>query len=314
MKLRLAFAICLLASSPLLQSAGGSGTYQVVHGWPQLPEGFAFGQVSGVGVDSHNHVFVFHRGDSPIICFDGESGRMLRSWGDGMFATAHGLAVDNKDNVWVTDVGHHQVYKFSHDGAQLMTLGEKDVPGLDGRHFNRPTDVAVTPAGDFYVSDGYGNSRVAKFSARGEFLFDWGRKGDQPGEFNLPHGICLDAQGRVYVTDRVNARVQIFDANGKFLAQWKGPELGRPWDVAIGPDGRVYVMDGGDLKPKPPDRGRVVILDPKGKVLDEFGSFGSYDGQFYWGHAVAVAANGDVYATDVNVGMRVQKFSRRRKR
>jgi peptidylamidoglycolate lyase len=312
MRLRLALVIFLLASPQLSRAAGGSGAYRVVHGWPLLPEGFAFGQVSGVGVDSHNHVLVFHRGDPPLMCFDGKTGKLLRSWGEGMFTTPHGLAVDHQDNLWVTDVGHHQVYKFSHDGALLMTVGEKDVPGLDGRHFNKPTDVAVAPDGSFYVSDGYGNSRVAKFSASGKFLFDWGRKGDQPGEFDLPHGISLDSQGRVYVADRGNARVQVFDPNGKFLAQWKSAELGRPWDVTVGPDGLAYVMDGGDMNPKPPDRGRVLILNLDGKVLDEFGSFGSYDGQFYWGHAVAVAANGDVYAADVNVGMRVQKFTRRK--
>ena len=285
-------------------------TYHVVHGWPKLPEGFAFGQVSGVGVDSHNHVFVFHRGTHPIMCFDGATGELVRSWGDGMFETPHGLAADSEDNVWVTDVGLHQVFKFSHEGKLLMTLGEKGVPGLDGHHFNKPTDVAITPKGDFYISDGYGNSRVAKFDAEGKFLFDWGTKGSRPGEFDLPHGIALDRQGRVYVADRSNSRVQVFDESGKFLAEWKSAEIGRPWDVAADADGYVYVMDGGDMNPKPPDRGRVVKLDKQGKKVGQFGSFGSYDGQFYWGHAVAVASNGDVYVADVNVGMRVQKFVR----
>ncbi len=285
-----------------------SDSYHVVHGWPQLPEGFALGQVSGVGVDSHNHVFVFHRGDRPILCFDGATGKIIASWGDGMFAVPHGLTVDRQDNVWVTDTEHHQVFKFTHTGELLMTVGAKDVPGLDGNHFNGPTDVAVTPSGEFYVSDGYGNSRVAKFSNKGEFLFDWGDKGDQPGEFDLPHGIALDAQGRVYVADRSNARIQVFDGNGKFLAQWKNAELGRPWGLTVGPDGYLYVVDGGDLKPKPPDRGRVLKLDLQGTILDTWGSFGSYDGQFYWAHDVAVANNGDVYVVDVHLGMRVQKF------
>jgi len=309
---RVALAVFLLSAAFMVgeptEAVLASGSYQVVHGWPKLPDGFAFGQVSGVGVDSHNHVFVFHRGDHPIMCIDGATGEIIKSWGDGVFETPHGLAVDGKDNVWVTDLGLHQVFKFSHDGELLMTLGEKGVPGLDGTHFNKPTDVAITPSGEFYVSDGYENSRVAKFSALGKFLFDWGTKGDQPGEFDLPHGIALDRQGHVYVADRTNSRVQVFDGNGKFLAEWKSAEIGRPWDVAVGPDGIAYVMDGGDMNPKPPDRGRVVKTDLQGKVLDEFGSFGSYDGQFYWGHAVAVAANGDVYVTDVHLGMRVQKF------
>ena len=121
--------------------------------------------------------------------------------------------------------------------------------GLDGRHFNKPTDVAVAPDGSFYVSDGYGNSRVAKFSAKGEFLFDWGHKGDQPGEFDIPHGIARDGEGRIYVADRTNSRIQVFKGDGTFLYQWKSPELGRPWALSFGPDGRLYVVDGGDLNP-----------------------------------------------------------------
>ena len=282
----------------------------MVHGWPQLPDGFALGRVSGVGVDSHNHVFVFHRGDRPILCFDAGTGKILASWGDGLFTIPHGLTADSRDNVWVTDVGNHQVFEFSHNGELLMTLGAKNVPGLDGNHFNRPTDIAVAPSGEFYVSDGYGNNRVAKFSPQGKFLFDWGTKGAQPGQFDLPHGIALDPQGHVYVADRSNGRVQVFDGDGKFLAQWKGPEIGRPWALTVGPDGCFYVVDGGDMNPKPPDRGRIVKLDLHGKVLDQFGSFGSYDGQFYWAHDVAVARDGAVYVTDVHLGMRVQKFVR----
>jgi peptidylamidoglycolate lyase len=305
---RRAAALVSLALAVLFSA---QGAYEVVHGWPQLPDGFALGQVSGVGVDSHNRIWVFHRGDRPIMGFDGATGKLVASWGDGMFATAHGLTVDSKDNIWVTDVGHHQVYKFTNSGELLMVVGAKDVPGLDGRHFNQPTDVAVTPTGDFYVSDGYGNSRVAKFSADGEFLLDWGTHGDKPGQFDLPHGIALDPQGRVYVADRSNARIQVFDGDGKFLHQWKSEALGRPWGLTVAPDGYLYVVDGGDMNPKPPDRGRVLKLDLQGNILEKWGSFGSYDGQFYWAHDVAVAKNGDVYVTDVHLGMRVQKFVRK---
>jgi DNA-binding beta-propeller fold protein YncE len=191
-----------------------------------------------------------------------------------------------------------------------MTVGVREEPGLDGSHFNRPTDVAIAPSGDFYVPDGYGNSRVAKFSTDGKFLMDFGHKGSGPGEFDTPHGIALDDAGRIYVADRANARVQIFDANGKYLTEWKNADIGRPWDITFGPDGLFYIMDGGDMNAAPPDRGRVVIVNRDGKKLDEFGSFGSYDGQFYWGHALAVSKTGEVYATDVHLGMRAQKFSR----
>jgi len=293
----------------LIAAAAVAGdTHKVVHGWPRMPDGFAFQEVSGVGADSHGHVFVFHRGARPLMCFEGASGNVVTSWGDGLLPRAHGLAVDGKDNVWVTDIANHQVYKFNHGGELLMVLGKKGVPGLGPEHFNMPTDIAIAPNGDFYVSDGYGNNRVVKYNAQGQFITEWGTKGSAPGEFDLPHGIAADGDGRVYVADRANGRVQVFEANGKFIAQWKSDEIGRPWDVQVGPDGKVYVVDGGDLKPQPPDRGRVVILDKTGRKLGQFGRFGSYDGQFYWAHAVDVARTGEVYVSDVFKGMRVQKF------
>ncbi len=285
-------------------------SYTVVHGWPQLPEGYTLGQVSGLGVDSHNHVYVFHRGLHPILRLDAATGNILASWGDGMFETPHGLEVDRQDNVWVTDVGHHQVFKFNHDGELLMTVGTRDVPGLDGKHFNKPTDIAVAPNGEFYVADGYGNSRVAKFSARGQFLFDWGTKGKGPGQFNTPHAIALDEEGRVYVCDRGNARVEVFSGGGKFITEWKSSQLGRPWAIRIGPDRYAYVVDGGDANPGMPDHDHVIKLDLAGHVLARWASYGKYDGQLYWGHAVAIALDGAVYAGDVSVGMRVQKFVR----
>ena len=305
--------------------AGKANHYEVVHGWPVLAEGFVFGHVTGVGVDSRNHVFVFHRADHSILgktfdepistrvvtCFDGKTGELVASWGANLFLNPHGLRVDHADNVWVTDLGLQQVLKFSHDGKLLMTVGEKGVPGLDGKHFNRPTDAAVAPDGSFYVSDGYGNSRVARFSSDGKFIADWGRKGDGPGEFDLPHGIALDLEGRVYVADRSNSRIQVFAGDGKFLQQWKSAELGRPWAVAFGPDCYLYVVDGGDLKPWPPDRSHILKLDLKGNILEQWASFGNYDGELFWGHDIAVGKDGSVYVGDI-LGRRVQKFSLRR--
>lgn len=285
----------------------GPGSYRVVHGWPSLPEGFAFGQVPGVDVDSHDHVFVFHRGEQPVICLNGDTGKIIASWGKGLFRTPHGLEVDQQDNVWVTDTSHHQVFKFSHDGELILTLGTEGVPGLDENHFDGPTDIAVTPSGESYVSDGYGNNRVAKFSAEGKFLLQWGRKGKGEGEFDVPHGIALDTRGRVYVADRSNSRIQVFEGDGTFLYQWQSSQLGRPWGVAVGSDGSLYVVDGGDLKRNPPDRGRILKLDLSGNILAVWGSYGRYDGQFHWAHDVDVGPNGHVYATDIQ-GRRVQKF------
>ena len=310
------FAVCAVA-----QQNPGAEPYTVVHGWPVLPEGYVLGQVSGVGVDSHNHVFVFHRAEqswaqdkshaisSPtILMFEGASGKLLASWGENRFLEPHGLRVDRDDNVWLTDRALQQVFKFSHDGRLLMTLGTERAAGLDGTHFNKPTDVAFAADGSIYVSDGYGNNRVAKFSADGKFLLDWGRKGQGPGEFDLPHNVAVDAQGLVYVADRSNSRIQVFDANGKFLRMWKSEELARPWGLAIGPDNMLYVVDGGDLKPAPPDRGRLLKLNLQGTILTKWSRFGNYDGQIYWGHDLAVGKDGAVYVGDVYHGMRVQKF------
>ena len=317
----LALILIAIGAFSLMIGSDTPEPYTVVHGWPQLPTGFVLGQVSGVAVDSHNHVFVFHRAEnswasdktrvipSPtILCFDGVSGKLLAAWGQNRFLEPHGLRVDRQDHVWVTDRALQQVFEFSHDGTLLLTVGVERTPGLDATHFNLPTDIAFASDGSFYVSDGYGNNRVAKFSPQGKFLFDWGRKGDGPGEFNLPHSVAVDAEGLVYVADRSNGRIQVFDGNGKFLKAWKSEELGRPWSLTIGPDNLLYVVDGGDLKLAPPDRGQILKLDLSGKILAKWSRFGNYDGQIYWGHALAVGKDGAVYVGDVYHGMRGQKF------
>ena len=318
-------ALALLAISCVAaQNSQSSELYSVVHGWPQLPDGFVLGQVSGVAVDSHNHVFVFHRAEnswaadkthaiqSPtVLCFDGASGKLLFSWGQNRFIEPHGLRIDRQDNVWLTDRALQQVFKFSHEGKLLLAIGTEKVPGIDATHFNLPADIAFASDGSLYVADGYGNNRIAKFSPDGKFLLDWGRKGSGPGEFDLPHSVAIDAQGQVYVADRNNARIQVFDGNGKFLKEWKSAELGRPWSLTVGPDNLLYVVDGGDLKPNPPDRGQLLKLDLSGKILAKWSRFGNYDGQIYWGHDLAVGKDGAVYVGDVYHGMRVQKFAPR---
>lgn len=249
--------------------------------------------------------------NATILVFDGSTGRQLTSWGENFFHLPHGLTVDHEDNVWLTDVVRQQVFKFTHDGKLLLTLGEKGKAGDDGGHFNQPTDVAVAPDGSFYVSDGYQNSRVAKFSRDGKFLFSWGTKGDGPGQLRVPHGIALDASGRVLVADRGNARLQVFDPQGKFLAEWKGADLGRPWSVAVARDGSIFAVDGGDQSKNSPDRARMVRMGADGHVLETFGAFGHGPGEFIWPHDVAVARDGSIYVVEVSVGMRVQKFVRR---
>lgn len=321
--------VVAMATAAMAAMAAGAGVaqappapgYRVVHGWPLLPEGRVLGSAAGVGVSPKGEVFVLHRGGrtwseplpldsikaATIAVFDARSGRFLREWGANTFAMPHGLTVDAKGNIWTTDVALQQVFKFSPEGKLLMVLGERGVAGADAGHFNRPTDVAVLPDGSFFVSDGYRNTRVAKFSPEGRFLFQWGRPGRGEGEFNTPHGIDVDAQGQIYVADRENDRVQVFDAEGRFLRQIKDPAAGRPYGVAVLPDGGLAIADGGEQPRSGPDRSGLVFADGEGRVRERLGRFGNQDGQFRMAHDVARDAAGAFYVVDI-AGQRVQKF------
>ena len=299
-------------------------TYRVVRDWPQLPEGIFLGQVSGIDVDSQGRVFIFHRADriwtgqdfgldmiqSPtLLILNGTTGQLTESRGADMFVLPHGLTIDHEDNLWLTDVGLHQVFKFDPAGNLLFVLGERGVQGNDSLHFNQPTDVAVAADGTFYVSDGYGNSRIAKFSPSGEFLTSWGTAGDAPGEFNTPHSIALDHAGNIYVADRGNARLQIFTPDGVFIKEWRGASFGSPWAVRVENE-IVYIVDGGDQTEFWPDRARILKFDLNGNPLASFGTYGKEPGQFIWPHTIALGQDGELYVGEVATGMRIQKFVR----
>lgn len=316
---RIACAI-LLFVSPLARAQ-----HEVVPDWPRLPEGHVLGLCAGVGVDAQNRVFVFHRSgrkwsnpfpkepikEPTVSIFDGVTGKLIATWGENRFIMPHGLTIDPRGNVWLTDVGLHQVLQCTPEGKVLLTLGEAGVPGADAKHFNLPTDVAVLADGSFYVSDGYKNTRVAKFSAAGQFEFQWGIKGRGEGEFNLPHGIAIDTQGRVIVCDRENERLQLFDAHGAFIAAWKGPQIGKPYGIATAPNGHVFIIDGGSPSVRPEQRGKAVELDASATVIDTFGSFGQAPGQFQLGHDIAIGPDGAIYVAEGS-GARVQKFVRKK--
>jgi DNA-binding beta-propeller fold protein YncE len=270
--------------------------YKLVADWPHLPDDIKFGQVTAVATDSADRVHVFHRGKKPIVVFDA-GGKYLRSWGDDLVKNAHGLRVDRDDNVWITDLAHHQVMKFDPNGKLLLTLGKKDSPGESKEQFNKPADVAFGAAGEIYVADGYGNSRVVKFSKDGKYLKEWGKKGTGEGEFNLPHAVRTDDRGQVYVGDRENNRVQVFDADGKFLAQWK--DTGAPFGLFLTRDRQMLLADG---------RADVAkVLDLDGKALGRWGEKGTAAGQFDVPHSICMDSKGAVYVGEVD-GRRVQKF------
>ena len=314
--------LCLVASG---RAAPAAPQHEVVPDWPALPATHVLGECTAVGVDSHNNVVVLHRvgrkwvtpfptepiAGPTVSVIDGRTGKLLATWGTNQFIMPHGLTLDAEDNVWITDVGRQQVFKFSPDGSRLLlTLGERGVAGADQTHFNLPSDVAVLPDGSCYVSDGYRNTRVVKFTAAGRYDFEFGGKGAGPGQFNLPHGVAVDARGRVIVCDRTNARLQVFDAKGQFLAEWNGPLIGRPYGVSVSAEGHIFAIDGGDGPLKRGDRPRAVELDGDGRVLDRFGSYGKGPGQFLLGHDIAVARDGSVYVADATAN-RVLKFVRK---
>jgi len=290
--------------------ASGTETlgYTVVEGWGRLPPGYRYVEAAGVAVDSKDQVYVFCRGEHPVIVFD-RDGNFLRSWGEGLVSRAHAVTIGPDDAVWLTDDGNHTVRKFTPEGKLLLTIGDPDNPAApqSGRPFNRPTHVALCPkTGALYISDGYGNSRVHKYDPGGGYLFSWGEPGTDPGCFNLPHNIATDAEGLVYVADRENHRIQIFDAQGRYLAQWNN--LHRPCGLFADRrnGGLFYVGELGTglaINSAVPNIGnRVSILSIKGELVgrvgDRFG--GERPGQFVAPHGVATDSRGDLYVAEVS--------------
>jgi peptidylamidoglycolate lyase len=288
-----------------------------------LPAGIILGFVSGVDVDSHGHVFTFHtytewevpfRTDlekrPAVQMWDPETGQLLESWGASFFRMPHGLSIDSSDHVWVTDVAHNQVFKFTHDGDLLLTLGQQGVEGAGSTHFSQPTDVEFGPDGSVYVSDGYINRRVVSFTAAGEYRYEWGAQGPEPEDFYVAHDLAVDGRGRVYVADRENDRIQIFESDGTYVNEWRSEGAWRPYGIDIDPSsGYVYVIDGGAQPYVLPHRSAVVVLDGTGAELHRFGRFGNHDGQFLMGHDIALDRNGNVLVADV-LGRRLQRFNR----
>src|SRR2546427_162072 len=276
-------------------AVGSVPAYSPVDGWERLPPGFAHRDVAAVAVDAGGRVYLFCRGDHPVLVYE-RDGRFVRSWGEGVFTMrAHGITVAPDGAIWCTDDGDHTVRKLTSDGELLLTLGTSGRPsdtGYDGKSvtsiahggppFNRPTNLAVAPNGDLYVSDGYGNARVHRFSPGGELRHSWGEPGTGPGQFMIPHGVAVHPDGRVFVCDRENDRVQIFSPDGEFLAEWT--DVQRPTKLVFDQRGIAIVAeltwreglrpfrDGPIARHLP---SRVAILDDRGAVLARLGDGGA---------------------------------------
>ncbi len=256
---------------------------------------------TGVAENSKGHIFIVNKGTMKLLEFDA-NGNFLRSLADGVLVAPHGLRIDEEDNIWVTDLELHLVIKINPDGHISLVLGQKDKSGLfdETRNmilFYKPADIAFGLNAEIYIADGYGNSRIVKLDKEGNFIKAWGEKGTENGNFDNPHNIVVDNEGLIYVADRYNDRIQIFNANGDFINSWK--HVGTPWGLAISKQQVLYMTDGTNEK--------ILKLNLNGDVLGGYSNAGQKPGQMRAAHGIALDKNDHIYVTEV-LNWRVQKF------
>ena len=314
------FVICLLlAGTSALAQRPSNPALLVPQDAPELgyvpvpnpitvPAGTTMGASASVTFDGRGHLLVLTRGAQPFFEFD-ENGKFIRAFGDGLFTRAHGIRLDGDGNIWATDVGAHVVYKLTSQGQVLLTLGTKGEAGewneaAGTRKLNQPNDVAITRNGDVFIVQGHtpgpgGDARVLKFDKAGKFIKSWGGKGKGPGQFEVAHGIAIDARGLLWVADRENQRIQIFDADGAFVREHK--YAGLPCSLDIGRE-YIYMVNG--------FAGQILQLDLNGKVLAATGKAGTGPGEFGEAHFIAVSPKGELYVAD-SVNSALLKFVRK---
>lgn len=287
--------------------------------WAQLPAGWFWPEVAAVATDSRDRVFVFNRGEHPVMIFD-RDGSFVAAWGEGLFKRPHGIAIGPDDSVYCTDDLDHTVRKYTPEGRLLLTLGtsgqasDTGAASMDYRNIRRagppfhyPTNLALAADGTMFITDGYGNARVHVFSPEGALLRSWGEPGSGPGQFQLPHGIAVDERGTVYVADRENSRIQLFTDAGAYVTEWT--DVARPCQIHIDRVGDAYVAElgwraglwPGMNAPTPDATGGRVSVFRAGTLLTRRG--GGQDpcapGDFFAPHGICVDSHGDVYVAEV---------------
>ena len=309
-----------------IKVGSGSLQFELIEGWEKAPAGWEHPDVAAVATDAQSRVYLFCRNNPPIWIYD-RDGTFLDSWGEGQFtARTHGMFIDAGQFLWLVDDADHTARKYTLDGKLLLTLGQSKMAsdsGYSGKvesitrgapPFNRPTNVVVHPDGSLYASDGYGNCRVHHFSAQGGLLHSWGDPGTGPGCFHTPHGIWVHRDGRVFVADRENDRIQIFSAAGDYLDQWL--DVQRPCDIFMDDRGLVFVSElvkrKGYVSPRlgPAEEqqpSRISIYDEQGNLLLRWGGQDeAAAGNFVAPHDIWVDAHGDIYVAEVTetIGVR----------
>jgi hypothetical protein len=284
----------------------GRFTYETVEGWAKIPEGYEFPDASGVTVDSKDNVYILNRGAHPVIVID-KDGNFVRSWGEGEFdQRAHGIHCSPDDFIWTVNDSQHCIKKYTPEGKLVLTIGVEgqQAEKWSGNPFNRPTNMAISPnTGDVYVTDGYGNSRVHRYTAEGKHIVSWGAPGVDPGEFQVPHNVVIDRDENVYVTDRENYRLQVFDSNGNIKNIWQN--IYRPQAMCMDREGIIYVgemlMDT-ELTDYPKVGHRLNAYDRSGQRLARIGDPMIGDGptQFIAPHGFGVDSQGNLYVGEVS--------------
>jgi hypothetical protein len=294
-------------------------SYESVPNFLKLPPGTYFGETVGVATNSKGHVFVYTRSyDTRLFEFD-QTGKFIKEIGEGSygFAFAHAVRVDKQDNIWAVDEGTNMVIKFSPEGKVLMVLGHRPEsgevpvaagfgvtpPAAEPYTFNRQTDVTFDAQGDIFVSDGYGNSRVVKYDKNGRFIASVGSHGSEPGQLNIPHTIAADANGNIYVGDRTNSRIQVFDNDLKLKTAFD--KVGAPWAVCITPGPHQYLYSSNSN----PDSnnadimavtGEVYKMELDGTILGKFGKPGTELGNFRTIHEMDCRSENEIYTAEIN--------------
>ncbi|MFN8556750.1 MAG: peptidyl-alpha-hydroxyglycine alpha-amidating lyase family protein [Dehalococcoidia bacterium] len=285
----------------------GAYTYEAIVDWHHLPDGMRLHETPGVAVDAQDQVYILTRNvENPVIVFD-RQGNFLRMFGKGHFTErSHGITIGPDGMVYCTDDGTHTITKWTPAGELLMTIGTpyKPAEAWSGEPFCRPTQAVISRhTGHIYISDGYSNARIHKYTPNGKLVKSWGEPGIDAGQFMIPHNLDIDAQDRIYVADRQAHRVQVFDNEGNFIAMWNNIHL--PCALRVGPDGNIYIGElcGSGLTGNVPGYGhRVGVYSPDGQMLARFGDpvLGEGPGQFIAPHGIAIDSHGDIYVGEVS--------------